>query len=57
MPNFLCLDKDDKAVNYINMPDQVVRIIPYEGYFEPGAQFDGTVVVPTPDPEQDQQEG
>ncbi len=50
MPNYLLLDSDDKAINYITADPGAVRIVEYTGPFVVGGQFDGeTVISPPPD--------
>ena len=45
MTNYLLLDGENKAINYITANPGVVKIIEYEGIFFEGGLFDGETVL------------
>lgn len=50
MPNYLLLDNDDKAINYIAADAGVVKIVEYTGPFFQGGQFNGETVIAPDEP-------
>lgn len=50
MPNYLLLDENDKAINYITADTGVVKIVEYTGPFFQGGQFNGDTVIAPDEP-------
>lgn len=50
MANYLLLDSDDKAINYITSDAGVVKIVEYTGPFFQGGQFNGETVIAPDEP-------